>query len=355
MQSRIYDQSKRGTKKPPPTAASAATWRDRTVHDDDDIESTEDGRWCGLFVDLPLSFCSGGKSPLGLREVLRSSVQVLGMSGLGISEKAVLGDASTYVAKRFRRASVKRVEFGRRVERLAEVGRRCDRLVPLRAYLYSKRTKLVLFDYYPMGSLSDLLADSIISIHQGRGNRGTRRSTGKSEPGSSCTSRGRSPSSTRRTRRMLLNVHGNIKASNIFVSTNFSAILSDYGFIQLGEPISDFPGGRVWPLRPQPPLPLADSSTRPTQKTDVYCFGLMVLDVLGGSRAPFEISTILERKEQIKEGRIYFFEYFVEGRAKKQAVEVLDIALACTNREPEARPTAEQIVAQLEDVVDNVG
>ncbi|KAK1274961.1 putative inactive receptor kinase [Acorus gramineus] len=273
------------------------------------------------------------------------------MSGLGISEKAVLGDASTYVAKRFRRASVKRLEFGRRVERLAEVGRRCDRLVPLRAYLYSKRTKLVLFDYYPMGSLSDLLAGAReqghtpldwqkrarIILHVAR---------------AIAFIHSQNPAHDKH---MLLNVHGNIKASNIFVRTDFSAILSDYGFIQLGEPISDFPGGRVWPLRPQPPLPLAESSTHPTQKLDVYCFGLMVLDVLGGSRAPFEISPILERKEHIKEGRIYFFEYFVEGRAKKQAVEVLDIALACTNRAPEARPTAEQIVARLEDIVDNVG
>lgn len=117
----------------------------------------------GFKEDLPLSLCDHdpkGKSSLQitLKEALRASVGVLGESPMGMTEKVVLLGGKTCAVKRFRMVMVKRVEFGRRVEKLAEISSQCEFLVPLTAYLYAKRIKLVVCDYYPMGSLADLLS-----------------------------------------------------------------------------------------------------------------------------------------------------------------------------------------------------
>lgn len=75
-----------------------------------------------------------------------------------------------------------------------------------------------------------------------------------------------------------------------------------------------------------------------------------MLDILGGPTAPFQISIIRGRLNDIKEGRVSFFEFHVEGRDKMQALLVLEIALACTNRSPEARPPINQVLENLRRV-----
>lgn len=125
----------------------------------------------GFMKDLPLIHCDhhvgnkrgvccgeAGAAHLTLREVLRSSVGVIGESRLGITEKVVLSDGRVCALKRFRKLSVRRSEFGKRIQRLAMVSHKCKYLVPVTAYLYAKRIKFILCDYYPMGSLADLLS-----------------------------------------------------------------------------------------------------------------------------------------------------------------------------------------------------
>lgn len=139
--------------------STGSTSRSRSFQPEEEEEAF------GHMNDLPLTFCSTTSfRAVGLREILQSSVEVLGESGLGISEKVVLWDGMFFVAKRFRRVLVRKGEFGRRVERLALVSAGCESLVPLRAYLYAKRTKLVLFQYYPMGSLAVLLSGVSLSL-----------------------------------------------------------------------------------------------------------------------------------------------------------------------------------------------
>lgn len=118
----------------------------------------------GFMEDLPLILCGGGNnfwvtsSPPTLREVLRASAGVMGESCLGMTEKVVFLEGKLCALKRFREVRLRKLELGRRIERVARISRNCEYLVPVSAYLYSKRVKVVLCDYYPMGSLADLLA-----------------------------------------------------------------------------------------------------------------------------------------------------------------------------------------------------
>ena len=115
----------------------------------------------GFMGDRPLFFCGESVSRLSLRETLRASVgviTVMGESPLGLTEEVVLLRGKVYALKRFRALRVRRREFGKRIERLAQVSKRCEYLVPVIAYLYTKRIKFAVCDYFPMGSLADLLA-----------------------------------------------------------------------------------------------------------------------------------------------------------------------------------------------------
>ncbi|KAF5192195.1 Leucine-rich repeat receptor-like protein kinase pxc1 [Thalictrum thalictroides] len=305
----------------------------------------------GLTGELPLNMCNidgGGsytkaksKGVLVLREVMMGSVQMLGESGIGISEKVVLLDGMVYASKRFKKLTVSKKEFGRRIERMASVSKGCEYLLQVRAYLYAKRIKIILCDYYPMGSLADLLNGARELGHTPLD--WNQRLTIVFQVAKAISYiHGLSPIHEKN---FQLNVHGNIKASNVLIQTNFSACLSEYGFIQLTGPVET---ASIWQCK----VPETFNSTeKMSQKSDICSFGLMVLDMLGGPDAPCQVHCIQDRKEEIKEGVAPFFEFLVEGKARKQALLVLDIALSCTNRSPEARPSIDQILVNLDDVL----
>lgn len=123
-----------------------------------------DNIFIGCVDDMPVVTCRNdgvdeGESGVKwtLKDVIRASVGVMGESALGMTEKVVFFDGKCCVLKRFRKVCVRKKTFGRHVARLALISKQCDYLVPMNAYIYSKRYKFVICDYYPMGSLDDLL------------------------------------------------------------------------------------------------------------------------------------------------------------------------------------------------------
>lgn len=139
---------------------------------------------------------------------------------------------------------------------------------------------------------------------------------------------------------MQMNIHGNVKASNVMINTDFSACLSDYGVTQLAErvEVSD-----TWKWKP-----IQVYSEGLSQKCDVYNYGVILVNVLAGPKALVMAGCLAEDKEKIKDGSIEFFEFPVsEGIEKEQAFQVLEIALACIKKKPEARPSMEHIVLHL--------
>ncbi|KAI3713542.1 hypothetical protein L1987_72120 [Smallanthus sonchifolius] len=302
----------------------------------------------GCVDDMPLTTCGDGgydKEDSGLRwtmkDVMRASVGVLGESALGMTEKVVFLDGRCFVVKRFRAVSVGRKEFGRRVGRLVSISQQCDYLVPVIGSLYSIRFKFVICDYYPMGSLHDLLlgarkhghtplnwkqrfniifqtAKAIAFIH--------------SQPPQD--------------KNMVINVHGNLKASNIMIGVDFSIRLANYGFTQLATEISDISQHK--PQSPSSPLPPKNINDKVlSQKSDIYHFGLILLDMLGGPNALNLTHRIFETKEGLFSNKIRFFEFPVEGKDAMQVFKILDIALACIHRLPQVRPTIDNILLYL--------
>ncbi|OWM72168.1 probable inactive receptor kinase At3g08680 [Punica granatum] len=311
----------------------------------------------GFMDDIPLVAAFNGRGsswspPPTMREVLRASVGVMGMSCLGMTEKVVFLGGRICAVKRFREVRLRRAEFGWRIMRTTEISRRCEHLVPVTAYLYSKRIKFVLCDYYPMGSLADLLAGSRQHGHTAL-DWNQRLRIVQDIARTIAFIHSQSPAYVKR---MHLNVHGNIKSSNVMINIDFSACLSEYGFAQLAGrvEIPDMCQPRQGSQQPQYQLPHYVYSKELSQKGDIYNFGLIVLDILGGPEAVLDYKNCIVQKDGIRDGSIEFFEFLVEGKEKKHAVQLLEIGLACINQLDEERPSIEQILLSLGSVVSNL-
>jgi hypothetical protein len=108
-----------------------------------------------------LVFCGGGAEEMSysLEELLRASAETLGRGEAGSTYKAVMETGFIVTVKRMRcgdaAAGVGAAEFGRRAEELGRV--RHPNVVALRAYFQAKEERLLVYDYYPNGSLFSLI------------------------------------------------------------------------------------------------------------------------------------------------------------------------------------------------------
>ncbi|XP_073131802.1 probable inactive receptor kinase At5g58300 [Henckelia pumila] len=274
-----------------------------------------------------------------LRQVLRASVGVLGESPLGMTEKVVLQGGIICAVKRFRNVLISKREFGRRIERVAQIGNQCQYLVPVSAYLYTKRIKFVVCGYYPMGSLADLLAGA---REQGQ----TALQWKHRLKIIQCIAKAIGyihSQNPPREKRLQVNVHGDIKSSNVMIDIDFTAHLSNYGFVQLAENVVDIDDpGQMVQLSTQPERVLCTGTT--SRESDVHNLGVVLMDILGW---PNKAGTSSKAKRNID----CLFEFCVEGRDLKQANMIYEIALGCIDGVSNARPTIQQILSCLEDTL----
>lgn len=127
---------------------------------------------------------------------------------------------------------------------------------------------------------------------------------------------------------MKLNVHGNIKTSNVMIHVDFSARLSDYGFVQLAEHVAV---DDTWQSELAPdPSPYEEKLS---QESDVYNFGVVLMEILGWADVKTSDA----------------FDFCEEGEERKQALNVLRIASSCRNSLINARPTIHHVLSCLGD------
>ncbi|KAL8266705.1 hypothetical protein R6Q59_004049 [Mikania micrantha] len=276
-----------------------------------------------------------------MKDVMRASVGVLGETGLGVTEKLVFLDGKCCILKRFRTVFVGRKEFAHRVGILASISRKCDYLVPINAYLYSKRFKFVVCDYYPMGSLHDLLDGARKHGHTPL-NWNQRFKIILHTARAIAFIHSQPPQD----KNMVTNVHGNLKSTNIMIDVDFSIRLANYGYTQLATNTPEI--DQLMPLSPPSPLPPENINNKVlSQKSDIFQFGLILLDILGGTKALDSTQRVFETKERVLNNKSVFFEFSFEGKESMQVFKIFDIALACVHRLPQVRPTINNILLYL--------
>ncbi|KAL2492536.1 L-type lectin-domain containing receptor kinase S.1 [Abeliophyllum distichum] len=155
-------------------------------------------------------------------------------------------------------------------------------------------------------------------------------------------------------------VHRDIKSSNVLLDSDMRGRLGDFGLAKLymhGEvPNTTRVVGTFGYLAPE-----VATLASPTAASDVYSFGIVVLEVACGRRP---LQTAVEREEE--EVLIdWVRQKYIEGRLLEAADErikgqyemeemeaVLKLGLACCHPDPLRRPTMREVVAIL--IGDNV-
>lgn len=302
-----------------------------------------------------------------LDELLRASAYVLGKSGLGIVYKVVLGNGVPVAVRRLGEGGEQRYkEFVSEIQAIGRV--KHPNVVKLRAYYWAPDEKLLISDFISNGNL--------ISALRGRtGHQPSSLSWSIRLGIAKGTARGLAYLHECSPRKF---VHGDIKPSNILLDNDLQPFISDFGLNRLinitgNNPSSSggFIGGALPYLNSVQPerannyrAPEARiSGSRPTQKWDVYSFGVILLELLTGKSPDISpaASTSTEILDLVRWVRKGFEEetplsdmvdplLLQEVRAKKEVLAVFHIALACTDVEPESRPRMKTVSENLERI-----
>ncbi|MBA0618024.1 hypothetical protein Gotri_018658 [Gossypium trilobum] len=275
-----------------------------------------------------------------LEDLLRASAEVLGKGTFGTAYKATLEMGVVVAVKRLKDVTVSEKEFKEKIEVVGSMDH--QNLVPLRAYYFSADEKLLVYDYMPMGSLSSLL----------HGNRGSGRT-----PLNWDTRSGIALGAARGIEYLHSKgpgiSHGNIKSSNVLLTTSYEARVSDFGLAQLAGPTST--PNRVDGYR----APEVTDTNKVSQKADVYSFGILLLELLTG-KAPThallnEEGIDLPRWVQsiVREdwtSEVFDVELLRYQNVEDDMVQLLQLAINCTAQYPDKRPSMAEVMNQIEDL-----
>nr|XP_043608989.1 probable leucine-rich repeat receptor-like protein kinase At1g68400 [Erigeron canadensis] len=310
---------------PNPGVAKKSQWSAST----DDPEKTVD-----------LVFFDKQKPVFDLDVLLRSSAEVLGKGSLGTTYKATLESGLVVAVKRVKEMdSLSKKEFVQQMQLLGKL--RHQNLVEIISFYYSENEKLVVHEFIQDGSLFELL-------HESRGI-------------------GRTPLNWKIRVEIMKDVakgliflhqslssqkvpHGNLKSSNVlvyFTGETPHAKLTDFGY---------------FPLLPSQKSKLAIGKCpeimdgkKLTHKSDVYCFGILLLEVITG-KIPGEnnhgdLSSWVRGVANADWSMdIFDLEILSEKEGQEDMFKLAELALECTDEALDKRPTINQILNRLEEI-----
>ncbi|KAA8533658.1 hypothetical protein F0562_030908 [Nyssa sinensis] len=289
-----------------------------------------------------LVFFEGCNLAFDLEDLLRASAEVLGKGTFGTTYKAALEDANTVVVKRLKETTVARREFEQQMEAVGNI--RHENVTALRAYYYSKEEKLMVYDYYDHGSVSAMLHTKRgedrtpldwetrlgIAIGAARGIAHIHKSNGGKL------------------------VHGNIKASNIFLNSQRYGCVSDLGLTTLMSPMAP-PVMRTAGYR----APEVTDTRKASQASDVYGFGVLLLELLtgkspthatGGDEVVHLVRWVHSVVREEWTAEVFDVELLRYPNIEEEMVEMLQIGMACVARIPDQRPKMVDVVRMVEGV-----
>ncbi|XP_050368421.1 probable inactive receptor kinase At1g48480 [Argentina anserina] len=275
-----------------------------------------------------------------LEDLLRASAEVLGKGTFGTAYKAALEMGVSMAVKRLKEVNVSEKEFK---EKMDEIGHMEHvNLVPLRAYYYSRDEKLLVHDYMPMGSLSALL----------HGTRGSGRTPLNWETRSGIAV-GVARAITYLHSHGPTISHGNIKSSNILLTSSYEACVSDCCLAHFASPTST--PNRISGYR----APEVTDTNKVTQKADVYSFGVLLLEMLTGKPPtqallteegvdlPRWVHSVVKEEWTVE---VFDLELLRYQNVEEEMVQLLQIALECTVEYPDKRPSMAEVTSQIEEL-----
>lgn len=285
------------------------------------------------------------KGVFGLPDLMKAAAEVLGNGGMGSAYKATMSNGLSVVVKRMREINkISRDSFDAEMRQFGRI-RHPNILAPL-SYHYRKEEKLIVSQYIPKGSLLYVL----------HGDRGT------------CHGDLHWPTRLKIVKGIARGLsflhsefgshdlpHGNLKSSNVLLSDAYEPLLTDFAFHPLINPSSA-------------PQALFSYKTpdyiqyqQVSRKTDVYCLGTIILEIMTG-KFPSQYHSNGKGGTDVVQ---WVLTAIAEGREAElidpdiktndteslsHMLQLLQIGASCTESNPQQRLNLGEAIRRIEEV-----
>ncbi|CAH2053243.1 unnamed protein product [Thlaspi arvense] len=278
-----------------------------------------------------------------LQDLLRASAEVLGSGSFGASYKAGINGGQTLVVKRYKYMNnVGRDEFHEHMRRLGKLSH--PNLLPLVAYYYRREEKLLVAEFMPNRSLASHLHANH-SVEQ---------------PGLDWPTRLKIIQGVAKGLGYLFNElptltipHGHLKSSNVVLDESFEPFLTDYAL----RPVMNSEQSHNLMIAYKSPEYSAKGYI--TKKTDVWCLGVLILELLTGRfpenylRQGYDanmslVTWVSNMVKEKKTGDVFDEEMTGKKNCKAEMLSLLKIGLSCCEEDEERRMEMRDAVDKIE-------
>ncbi|KAJ9675307.1 hypothetical protein PVL29_024310 [Vitis rotundifolia] len=275
-----------------------------------------------------------------------SNKNILGRGGFGKVYKGRLADGSLVAVKRLKeeRTPGGELQFQTEVEMISMAVHR--NLLRLRGFCMTPTERLLVYPYMANGSVASCL-----------------RERPASDPPLDWPTRKRIALGSARGLSYLHDhcdpkiIHRDVKAANILLDEEFEAVVGDFGLAKLMDykdtHVTTAVRGTIGHIAPE-----YLSTGKSSEKTDVFGYGIMLLELITGQRA-FDLARLANDddvmlldwvKGLLKEKKL---EMLVDPDLQNNYVEaeveqLIQVALLCTQGSPMDRPKMSEVVRMLE-------
>ncbi|CAL5044030.1 unnamed protein product [Urochloa decumbens] len=300
-----------------------------------------------------LVMVNDSKGAFGLADLMKAAAEVIGSGGGGglgssSSYKAVMASGVAVVVKRARDMNrAPRDAFEAEMRRLG-AARHANLLPPL-AYHYRSDEKLIVHEYIPKGSLLYVL----------HGDRGMDYAALADWPARLKVAAGVARGAAFLHAEFANHEappHGNLKSANVLLAPDFEPLLADYGYSSLVN--HDTQSSSMFARR----APECVAGHPVTAKADVYCLGVVLLELLTGKfpaqylqNAKGGTDLVMWATSAMADGfERDLLDPALMARWKFAAndmVRLVHVAVGCVEEDPEKRPDMKAAAARVEEVV----
>jgi len=298
-----------------------------------------------LVMFSPNADPSAGNWISSAHALLRKDCEI-GKGGFGTVYKTVMGNGRVVAIKKLMVSSLvkSQEDFEKEVQLLGKM--KHPNLVSLKGYYWTPELQLLIYDYVTNGSLYSKLHDkshpNAVLNWQTRFKIALGTARGLAHLHQAC-----SPPV----------IHYNIKSSNVLLDEDFNPRISDYGLAKLLPMLdryilsSKFQGALGY-VAPE----FACQSLRINEKCDVYGFGVLVLELITGSRPVeyMEDDVVIMCdyvRSLLDQGNVLScIDPKLHNCSEEEIMPMIKLGLICTSQVPSSRPSMAEVV-QILDVI----